>query len=155
MKLRLSLALGLALALGAPGCAVFAPELPADFPNDLTPYPDAKLTAVESLAEGALSASWETPDELEAVSRFYREDLKARGWNPVREKRQRDSDAKKKPHGAQPAGAFSEPVEPPGPPEPDQRLIVARKGVRSATFMLSRAGDTSQIDLIVIQDDPK
>jgi hypothetical protein len=152
-QIALAVGLTLALSLGSPGCAGRAPVLPEDFPDDLTPYPNATLTRVESMPEGAFSLIWESPDELEAISRFLRDDLRARGWNPVREKRDRQRDHRRPPRQAERGLAALEQA-PADPAAPEQRMIIARKAPRSATFLLARDGDRSRIELIVLPDDP-
>jgi len=159
LRWRLGVALGLCLALGlgAAGCAgspLFAPaprpELPADYPDDLPPYPGGTLTDARKLPEGAISASWETSDRPDAIWRFYRDDLRARGWSPVREKRDKTA-PRRRTSSAPPASA----ADGAGPPELEQRLIVAQKGSRSATFLLLSDGTTTSIDLMLMNEEPR
>jgi hypothetical protein len=160
LALAVGMGTGLALALGAAGCAgrsPFAapPRLPAEFPDDVSPYPGGILIEAQSLPAGALMATWETSDGLDAVWQFYREDLRARGWSGVREKRpkpKRGSQTGSAP-GAQLAKAAS--PEPADPPEAAQRMIIAQKGPRSATLLIWREGETSTIELMLVQDETR
>lgn len=159
-----ALALTLAFALGAPGCASWsasgerpATKLPSDFPDDLPPYPGATLVEARSLPEGALSASWETSAAPEAVSRFYRAQLVARGWStrerrhggPETEKQRKLRERKQRAEGG---SATPPPEEPPGP---EERMILALKGPRSATLMVSQPEGTTRIDLMLVEEEAK
>ncbi|MGQ9574010.1 MAG: hypothetical protein ACUVUC_01705 [Thermoguttaceae bacterium] len=56
-----------------------AAALPDGFPEDAPIYPGAKLTTSMTLPEG-MQVSLQTADAAEKVSAFYKERLKAGGW---------------------------------------------------------------------------
>ena len=57
--------------------------LPEDFPEDITVYPNLRLTLVSEGAEGAASytVAGQTDDTLEAVAQYILEHTEAHGWD--------------------------------------------------------------------------
>lgn len=57
--------------------------IPEDFPNDFPIYPEADLTdswSAKGVTSSAISVIWETQDEQEVVTDFYRESLLDQEW---------------------------------------------------------------------------
>ncbi|GAB4281146.1 MAG: S-layer homology domain-containing protein [Oscillatoriaceae cyanobacterium] len=56
------------------------PRLPNNFPPVIPVYGNAKLLAVESVAEGKTQTRWQTTDSVDKVRNFYQAKLKENGW---------------------------------------------------------------------------
>ncbi|SKB12014.1 S-layer region-like protein [Planktothrix sp. PCC 11201] len=68
-----------------PEPAIPVVELPADFPAEILPYPNATLREVmpSTTDKTAVITLWETPDPSNAVQSFYKKELVAKKWEII------------------------------------------------------------------------
>ena len=95
-------------------------ELPNDFPADVPHYPGAKVTSAKGNAEIGIAVTFDSPDDREAVARFYADGLAASGWQV-----QLDD-------------------------IPEGRMIVAQKEDRQANAIVYQGGQGTVVNLIVV-----
>jgi hypothetical protein len=95
--------------------------LPDNYPSDVPHYPGVTVTHVKASSDGGLSVGMTSTDDFEKVASFFADTFAAEGWG---------TDISDTPNG---------------------RAIFADKGNRNATAMLTRIGDITSIDVIVIQ----
>ena len=95
--------------------------LPADFPSDVPIYPASTVVKAKDAPESGIMVGWTTTDEPAKVASFFSDSLAAQGWSTQRV----DGD--------------------------DGIVVLADKGSRSITLVLSSAEGKTQIDLLLAQ----
>lgn len=55
-------------------------ELPRSFPSDVPQYPGAKVTSAQETGELVVAVTFESPDSIEAVAKYYADSLASQGW---------------------------------------------------------------------------
>jgi hypothetical protein len=55
-------------------------ELPVDFPADVPRYPGSKVASARGTEDLGVAVTFESPDALDVVAKFYSDGLAAEGW---------------------------------------------------------------------------
>jgi len=55
-------------------------ELPSDFPGDVPQYPGSKVTSAQGTADLGVAVTFDSPDAVDVVAKFYSDSLAAMGW---------------------------------------------------------------------------
>jgi hypothetical protein len=55
-------------------------ELPPDFPEDVPRYPGSRVASARGTADMGVVVSFDSPDGIETVAKFYADGLAASGW---------------------------------------------------------------------------
>ena len=55
-------------------------ELPRDFPGDVPQYPGSKVSLAQGTADQGVAVTFDSPDDLATVAKFYEDSLAAMGW---------------------------------------------------------------------------
>jgi hypothetical protein len=73
-------AAGAAVPAPPQGAVEWKGDLPSDFPDDVPQYPDSKVTATEAINDQLVSVTFDSPETVEIVAKFYADSLAATGW---------------------------------------------------------------------------
>ena len=55
-------------------------ELPSDFPDDVPQYPGSKVTEARGTLDAGIAVTFDSPDSIETITKFYEDSLAAMGW---------------------------------------------------------------------------
>jgi len=55
-------------------------EVPSDFPADIPRYPGAKVTSARGTEDLGVAVTFDSPDAVDVVAKFYADGLAAQGW---------------------------------------------------------------------------
>ena len=55
-------------------------ELPKDFPSDVPQYPGSKVTSAQGTQDQGVAVTFDSPDALATVTKFYEDSLASMGW---------------------------------------------------------------------------
>ena len=55
-------------------------ELPSDFPGDVPQYPGSKVTSAQGTEDLGVAVTFDSPDAVDVVAKFYSDSLAATGW---------------------------------------------------------------------------
>ncbi len=96
-------------------------ELPQDFPADVPHYPGSKIASARGTEDLGVVVTFDSPDALDAVAKFYADGLAAAGWQ-----------------------AQSQQI-------PEGTLVVADKEDRRAHVLVHPGGQGTLVDLIIVR----
>lgn len=99
----------------------WAGELPVDFPADVPRYPGSKVASARGSEDLGVAVTFDSPDALEAVAKFYSDGLAAQGWQTQTQQL------------------------------PEGTMIMAEKDDRRATALVRAGGQATLIQVVVVR----
>ena len=102
----------------------WAGSLPSDFPADVPQYPGSKVSSARGTADMGVAVTFDSPDALATVAKFYADSLASQGWQTQTQE------------------------------IPEGTMIVADKDDRRAHAIVHAGGQGTLVDMIIARVEP-
>ena len=102
----------------------WAGSLPSDFPADVPQYPGSKVSSARGTAEMGVAVTFDSPDALATVAKFYADSLASQGWQTQTQE------------------------------IPEGTMIIADKDDRRAQAIVHAGGQGTLVDMIIARVEP-